>query len=121
MITGTATRVYRLGEFHRFDTAGARFLYLVPAGAIFAMDTAVTRLIECLSSGSLPHDRLAADLVATGLSNADSEELIAEMFHANVIISQDSVTEPPQGLPEVFPIQTLVMNLTNQCNLSCQY
>ena len=29
--------------------------------------------------------------------------------------------ETPPPLPEVFPIQTLVMNLTNQCNLSCQY
>jgi uncharacterized protein len=29
--------------------------------------------------------------------------------------------EAPQGLPDVFPIQTVVMNLTNQCNLSCQY
>src|SRR5208282_643088 len=39
----------------------------------------------------------------------------------NVILGRDSTPEPPSKLPEVFPIQTLVMNLTNQCNLSCQY
>src|SRR6202043_4083180 len=40
---------------------------------------------------------------------------------ANVIITRDFMPDLPQPLPEVFPIQTLVMNLTNQCNLSCQY
>ncbi len=34
----TRLAVYRLGEFHRFEAAGAHFLYLVPAGAIFAVD-----------------------------------------------------------------------------------
>ena len=115
------TRVYRLGEFHRFESAGANFLYLVPAGAIFAVDTAVGKLIECLSSGELPHDQLVDDLTAGGLTIGDAEELIEEMVHANVILGRDSRPEPPSKLPEVFPIQTLVMNLTNQCNLSCQY
>src|SRR6202043_2733469 len=40
---------------------------------------------------------------------------------ANVIITRDFMPDLPQPLPEVFPIQTLVLNLTNQCNLSCQY
>jgi len=116
-----ATRVYRLGEFHRFESAGANFLYLVPAGAIFAVDTAVGKLIECLASGELPHDQLVDDLAASGLTIEDAEELIEEMVHANVILGRDSIPDPPSKLPDVFPIQTLVMNLTNQCNLSCQY
>ena len=116
-----ATRVYRLGELHRFESAGANFLYLVPAGAIFAVDTAVGKLIECLASGELPHDQLVDDLAASGLTIEDAEELIEEMVHANVILGRDSIPDPPSKLPDVFPIQTLVMNLTNQCNLSCQY
>ncbi len=56
-----------------------------------------------------------------GLSIPDAEELIEEMAHSNVIVGRDSVPEVPQPLPEDFPIQTLVLNLTNQCNLSCQY
>ena len=43
------------------------------------------------------------------------------MVHANVILGRDSVPDRPAELPDNFPIQTLVMNLTNQCNLSCQY
>ena len=120
-ITTSGARVYRLGEFHRFDAGGAHFLYLVPAGAIFAVDTAVGKLIDCLSSGELPHQQLMEDLAASGLMIEDAEELIEEMYHANVIVANDSVPDQPQPLPDVFPIQTLVMNLTNQCNLSCQY
>jgi uncharacterized protein len=57
-------RVYRLGEFHRFEAAGAHFLYLVPAGAIFAVDTAVGQLIKCLTSGEAPHNQLVEQLIA---------------------------------------------------------
>jgi len=120
-VTVADTRVYRLGEFHRFESAGANFLYLVPAGAIFAVDTAVGKLIDCLSSGELPHEKLVEGLAASGLTIGDAEELIEEMAHAKVILAQDSVPDQPVPLPDVFPIQTLVMNLTNQCNLSCQY
>ena len=97
------------------------FLYLVPAGAIFAVDTAVGKLIDCLTPGELPHEQLVDDLTASGLSIEDAEELIEEMDHSNVIVGRDSIPDTPQPLPDVFPIQTLVMNLTNQCNLSCQY
>jgi uncharacterized protein len=119
--TEAGTRAYRLGEFHRFDAEGAHFLYLVPAGAIFAVDDQVGKLIECLQPGGLPHDRLVDDLAASGLTIGDAEELIAEMLESNVIVAPDSVPDKPHPLPDVFPIQTLVMNLTNQCNLSCQY
>ena len=67
------TRAYRLGEFHRFESAGANFLYLVPAGAIFAVDTAVGKLIDCLQSGERHHDQLVDDLTARGLSIGDAE------------------------------------------------
>jgi uncharacterized protein len=115
------TRSYRLGEFHRFEASGARFLYLVPAGAIFAVDAAVGQLIDCLTSREMAHGQLIEALTAQGQSRQDAEELVAEMYHSNVILAGDSAPEPPQPLPDVFPIQTLVMNLTNQCNLSCQY
>lgn len=120
-IVGHGTRVYRLGEFHQFESAGANFLYLVPAGAIFAIDREVGKLIDCFSAGELSHERLVQRLSETGLAPPDAEELIAEMVHSNVILTGDSEPDQPQPLPDAFPIQTLVMNLTNQCNLSCQY
>jgi uncharacterized protein len=119
--TAADTRVYRLGEFHRFDAQGAHFLYLVPSGAIFAVDDAVGKLIDCFASAELSHEQLMDGLTAGSFAGADAEELIEEMVHSGVIRGGDSVRDEPQPLPDVFPIQTLVMNLTNQCNLSCQY
>jgi uncharacterized protein len=120
-MTPTDTRVYRLGEFHRFESAGAKFLYLVPAGAIFAVDDSVKTLIDCLAQGELQHERLVEVLASSGLALEGAEELIDEMVHSQVILTGEFTPEPPASLPDAFPIQTLVMNLTNQCNLSCQY
>ena len=50
-MTVTSTRIYRLGEFHSFEAAKRRFLYLVPAGAVFELDDAATNLIDRLSRG----------------------------------------------------------------------
>ena len=44
-MTAVDTRVYRLGEFHSFEGGGRKFLYLVPAGAIFEQDESVSALI----------------------------------------------------------------------------
>ncbi len=118
-ITPKSERTYRLGEFHRFEAGGSQFLYLVPAGAIFELDPDSARLIDRLSQGHAAHDRLIDDLAAQGIDAP--EELIEELFNCQAIVAQDYVPEPVQDPPADFPLQTLVMNLTNQCNLSCTY
>src|SRR5258707_12190470 len=37
------------------------------------------------------------------------------------MVSEKAADDPPQTAAADFPLQTLVLNLTNQCNLSCQY
>ena len=120
-MTAALEQTYRLGEFHSFEAEGERFLYLVPAGAIFQVDDAVEKLITCVEDAGTPHERLIEGLIGRGLAASEAEDLVAEMFHANVITSNGVAAERPQTPPAVFPLQTLVMNLTNQCNLSCQY
>jgi uncharacterized protein len=120
-MTATIEQSYRLGEFHPFEAEGEKFLYLVPAGAIFQVDEAVEKIISCVDQNVTPHDELIRRLVASGMTAQDAEELVMEMFHANVIKSDKALPERPQTPPAAFPLQTLVMNLTNQCNLSCQY
>ncbi len=120
-MTTALEQTYRLGEFHSFQAADERFLYLVPAGAIFQVDDAVEHLINSLEAAGTRHDKLISNLVERGLTYGDAEDLVSEMFHANVITTENGVPERPQSPPAVFPLQTLVMNLTNQCNLSCQY
>ena len=43
------------------------------------------------------------------------------MYEARVIVTGDFHPAPLENPPADFPLQSLVMNLTNQCNLSCQY
>jgi uncharacterized protein len=112
---------YRRGEFHEFSGGGRRFLYLVPAGAIFEMDSAVAAVVERLSHGAATQDELTASLAEQNLTYAEAAELLGELFQARVIVTQDAVRESLDAPPADFPLQSLVMNLTNQCNLSCQY
>ena len=107
-------QTYRLGEFHEFSGGGRRFLYLVPAGAIFEMDSEVAAVIDRLSQGTPTLEALIAGL-------PDGAELLNELCAARIVVTQDAAREPLETPPADFPLQTLVMNLTNQCNLSCQY
>ena len=116
-----AVRTYRLGEFHTFEGGGRQFLYLVPAGAIFELDTAAATVISLLSEGGCTPEDLLEKLTQRDFAAAEAAELIQELFLARVIVASDSAREPLEAPPADFPLQTLVMNLTNQCNLSCQY
>jgi uncharacterized protein len=120
-MTAADTRDYRLGEFHSFQTGGRRFLYLVPPGAIFELDGAAQAVIDRLAEGETSREEMAAQLVGEGLSTAAASELLAELQHSRVIVAGDLRPEPLEDAPADFPLQTLVLNLTNQCNLSCQY
>ncbi|HUA82391.1 MAG TPA: quinohemoprotein amine dehydrogenase maturation protein [Bryobacteraceae bacterium] len=111
---------YRLGEFHAVEAAGRRFVYLVPAGAIFEIDDAAQLLLDSVGEGAT-HAALFERLAAHGMNAGSAEELIGEMHAARAIVSGDLAPEPLANPPGDFPLQTLVMNLTNQCNLSCQY
>src|SRR6266478_9125959 len=71
------TRVYRLGEFHPFSARNRRFLYLVPAGAIFELDGAAEMLIDRLAEGEASEEQIVADLAGRGFPAADAQELIS--------------------------------------------
>lgn len=116
-MTPTLTeRICRLGEFHEFEGGGRYFVYLAPAGAIFELDGAATAVIDRLRSGPIQRDRLIEDLELS-----EAEELIDELESARVVVETEAVAEPVENPPADFPLQSLVLNLTNQCNLACQY
>jgi uncharacterized protein len=120
-VTATASRVYRLGEFHTFESAGHRFVYLVPAGAIFEADAAASALLDRLAHTEATHEELISELASHANTPEDASEVIDELYASRAIVSGIAAPEPPQNAPAVFPLQTLVLNLTNQCNLSCRY
>ena len=119
-MTSTAAPAYRLGEFHPFVVAERNFVYL-PAGAMFELDEAAIRLIRRLENGEVSHPTLIGELVASGYERADAEALIGELRYARVLLTGDAPAPPMASLPADYPLQALVMNLTNQCNLACTY
>jgi uncharacterized protein len=115
-VTATAARLCRLGEFHEFEGGGRRFLYVVPAGAIFEIDDGVAGVIDRLRGGAMDRERLLEEI---GVPAAC--EVLAELEAARVVVADAAPLETVENPPADFPLQSLVLNLTNQCNLSCQY
>ena len=107
--------MFRLGEFHAFEGAGRRYLYLVPSGAIFEPTPAACALLDRLREG----ERSRADLVAG--FGAAAEEAIDELEAVHAITTGEASPEPMDRPPKPFPLSTVVLNVTNRCNLSCKY
>jgi uncharacterized protein len=106
-------------EHHRFEAAGKPFVYLVPSAAIFALDAAADTLLQTLAGRSLTRDELSAMF-------PDETALDATMGELVRVQAIGEVNAPPAKTPKViplapFPLTTMVLNVTNQCNLSCTY
>jgi len=113
---------YRQGEFHAFEGGGQDFLYLVPSAAIFALEDVSKAVLGLLKERELSRDQIVAELLERGYSRSTIEETLDELHQAHAIAFGDGFTEPRLDPPQQpFPLQTVVMNVTNQCNLSCSY
>jgi uncharacterized protein len=116
-----AAPLYRPREFHAFESTGVPFVYLVPSGAIFALETIGRAVLDCLAGQQLTREELVGRLVARGYQPADIDTALAELESADVIAAGDVVPKPPQLPSRSFPLQRIVLNVTNQCNLACTY
>ncbi len=112
---------YRLGEFHAFEASDRKYLYMVPAGAIFELDAMAQAVLARLAERETTHHELVEALAAAGHGAEDADELITELYHAQVIITETSRPAPVASPPKDFPLQSMVLNITNQCNLACTY
>ena len=110
-----------LREFHSFETSGQKFLYLVPSAAVFALDECSSALIDELRSAPRDADRLVDDL-APRFGSEEVADTIAELRRVRAIGDVARPEVMPKILPlKPVPLQTLVVNVTNQCNLACTY
>ncbi|MBL8209980.1 MAG: quinohemoprotein amine dehydrogenase maturation protein [Bryobacterales bacterium] len=111
---------YRIGEHHAFYAAGREFLYLVPSGAIFGLEGLSKTIVDLLRHEALPREAIRSRLAGLHPA-AEVEAVIEELEFCDVIINGESREKFP-ALPEPeFPIQRIVLNTTNQCNLACGY
>jgi len=109
-------------EFHLFQAAGRDFLYLVPSAAVFALDDATSAVLRVVSESK----RSEEDVVAALGDRFERESVrgaVAELLQVRAIgYEHQPDDQPPRVLPMMpFPLSTMVLNVTNQCNLACTY
>jgi uncharacterized protein len=112
---------FRLGEFHSFHSAGRNFLYLVPSAAIFELEGLAAEVIERLKAGERSGDELADELATAGHPTSEINEVMLDLYQARAITTGEGPPSDPVDAHVGFPLNTLVLNVTNQCNLSCKY
>ena len=119
-------------EHHRFEAAGKPFVYLVPSAAIFALDDAADAVLRKVSTRPHTREELLAALRdgersegrASSASTPDFDSLDATLAELARVRAIGEVNAPQAPQPKViplapFPLTTMVLNVTNQCNFSC--
>ena len=111
-------------EFHQFEAAGREFLYLVPSAAVFELDDTCAAVLHCLQKSGATEESIV-DALAERFAPADVKTAIADLLTVRALRYEHQpapADEVPRMLPMMpFPLSTLVVNVTNQCNLACTY
>jgi uncharacterized protein len=111
-----------LREFHQFQASGRQFLYLVPSAAVFELDPVAGAVIRLLGDAARTEDALV-EALADRFPASTVRSVAAELRDVRAIgYRQQPDPESPKFLPMMpFPLSTMVLNVTNQCNLACTY
>ena len=117
-----ATGGLALREFHPFEAAGEHFLYMVPSAGVFHVDTPSWDVLRTLDGQPMS----AADLTAALTDRYQAHEVADAIQELQEIRAIGDVHLPPAGYlpvipPQDFPLTTMVLNVTNKCNLACTY
>ncbi|MEZ5285507.1 MAG: radical SAM protein [Vicinamibacterales bacterium] len=111
----------RLAEFHPFEASGQRFAYMVPSAAVFALDDCATAIEGVLRDGPRSISEIVSALDGS-FTAAEVWDSLGEMYRVHAVAEAAAAKTTPKVVPlTVIPLQTLVVNVTNQCNLSCEY
>lgn len=122
MTATTAESLLAVRDLHRFQAAGQEFVYLVPSAGIFALEAPARAVIDTLGGRPMSEDDLVGAL-ATRFGSTELRDTIGELGQVRAI-GPVRATRPagPKVLPLApMPLSTMVLNVTNQCNLSCTY
>ncbi len=101
---------------HRFAGGDRRYAFLVPSSMIFELDAASERVLDRLEAGPKPPEAVA--------TTPDEKAALRELAEVGAVARQGAPLIPIGGLQEVAeppPIRTVVLNVTNSCNLACRY
>jgi uncharacterized protein len=118
----TDTEMLALREFHPFEARGARYLYMVPSAGIFRMDGPSNAILDTLANGPVSK----GELVGALSEDHGIDRVLETIDELTEIRAIGDVTAPKQQVPNDlppadFPLTTMVLNVTNKCNLACTY
>ncbi len=110
------------GDCHLFEAAGRRFVYLAPSAAVMAIDAVSASVIDAVAERPRS-ERELVETLADRHAPADLEESIHELLRVRALMPKAAPPpRPARMLPLTpIPVSTMVLNVTNQCNLSCAY
>ncbi len=112
---------YSRGDVHLFRGGDANYAYLAASGGIVSLDRISSGILARLEKTALDHSDLISQMVEEGFRAEEVSEGIDELTQMSAIQNGAPRHAISEALPEEFPLQTLVLNVTNQCNLSCHY
>lgn len=109
-------------EFHPFEAGGETFVYLVPSAGVFRLDGASRGVLEALDAGPVAEE----DLVASLGGRFGPDRVRRSVRELREVRAVGLASQPPDAVPRVlpqagFPLTTMVLNVTNKCNLACTY
>ncbi len=109
----------RTGLHRRFaDDAGNAYVYMAASAAIHQLDPLADQLATAFGGGGA----IADDVLALQADPIAAADALRDLVDLGVIRPADEVAPPRATLPPMpFPLATLVLNVTNKCNLSCTY
>ncbi len=110
--------VYR-SEMHRLQIEGRHYAFLVPSSIFLELDRDARFMLDALESGPKPLAELAED--------GSMGEVLRELARVGAVHREGPTlvpmppmpAKPSTGAPP--PLSSLVLNVTNSCNLACRY
>ncbi|MFN7590216.1 MAG: quinohemoprotein amine dehydrogenase maturation protein [Planctomycetota bacterium] len=105
---------------HRFRSdTGAEFVYVATSAAILGLDAHTSAIVEAFAG---PDGRDDDEFLASRSDRELSEQSLHDLIDLGVVRPVGEAAAPRAQLPPMpFPLATLVLNVTNKCNLSCTY
>ena len=120
--TGAGGAGLGLREFHTFEAAGECFLYLVPSAGVFRIDPPSRAVLEALEQAARTPAELRS-LLSPRFRPKQVDGAVAELTEVRAIgpLARPEERMLPVLPQQDFPLTTMVLNVTSQCNLACTY
>lgn len=98
---------------------GAEFVYVATSAAILGLDPMTSAIVAAFARAGGQDDET---WLATQPERAAAESCLHDLIDLGVIRPLGEAQAPRAQLPPMpFPLATLVLNVTNKCNLTCTY